>query len=104
MNDELRNVLSTQNVTSHVTMFCTGTIVSIAANDVQMGGKELAEFDPDICMKAIAGIQNTTQLTASRGCKPLRMMRRTGHNMLVMQATKEESWSLGSRRHQESHE
>ncbi|KAH7273145.1 hypothetical protein B0J15DRAFT_573986 [Fusarium solani] len=58
--DEVKSLLSTQNVTSHVTLISMGVIPSIVANNVAMGVKEFAEFDPKSSMDAIASIQNAT--------------------------------------------
>ncbi|KAJ4320381.1 hypothetical protein N0V84_005875 [Fusarium piperis] len=58
--DEVKSLLSAQNVTSHVTLISMGVIPSIVANNVAMGVKEFAEFDPKSSMDAIASIQNAT--------------------------------------------
>ncbi|KAK0611967.1 hypothetical protein B0T14DRAFT_500943 [Immersiella caudata] len=58
--DEIKSLLSTQNVTSHVTLLSMGIIPSIVSNNVAMGVKQWAEFDPKSSMEAIASIQNAT--------------------------------------------
>ncbi|RMJ12808.1 hypothetical protein CDV36_007507 [Fusarium kuroshium] len=58
--DEVKSLLSTQSVTSHVTLISMGVIPSIVANKVAMGVKGFSEFDPKSSMDAIATIQNAT--------------------------------------------
>ena len=87
ITNDVKNLLSTQNVTSHVTMVCMGVIPSIAANDVELGVKQFAQFDPKASMEAIAEIQNATADTQS-SVQAAANASRTGQNMMSLQASK----------------
>ena len=56
--DEVKSLLSSQNISSHITLISMGVIPSMVANNVQVGVKQFAEFDPKSSMEAIASIQN----------------------------------------------
>lgn len=58
--NDVKSLLSSQNVSSHVTLTSMGVIPSMVANEVKMGVKEFANFDPASNMEAIATIQNAT--------------------------------------------
>lgn len=63
--NEVKSLLSSQNITSHVTLISMGVIPSIASNTVEMGVSKFAEFDPKSSMEAIASIQNATAASQS---------------------------------------
>ena len=58
--NEVKILLSSQNINSHVTLISMGVIPSMVANNVQLGVKQFAAFDPKSSMEAIASIQNAT--------------------------------------------
>jgi len=53
--ENVKSLLSSQNVMSHVSMICMGVIPSIVADEVR-----IAESDPKATMEAPAGSQNPT--------------------------------------------
>lgn len=85
IGSDIKNLLSSQNVTSHVTMISMGLIPSIAANDVKMGVKQFANFDPKASMEAIATIQNSTA-TDQQSVKQSAAAARTGKQMMTMKS------------------
>lgn len=56
-SNDVKNLLSTQNVQSHVTMTCMGLIPSLVASDIELGVKQFAKFDPQESMTQIAANQ-----------------------------------------------
>ena len=59
-SNDAKNLLSTQNITSHCTLVTMGSIPSIKSNDVAMGVKQFADFDGASSMKDLAALQNAT--------------------------------------------
>lgn len=83
IGNDVKSLLSAQNVTSHVTLICMGVIPSIVANDVKMGVEKFAEFNPQANMQAIATIQNAT--VADQGTiKQSADAARTGQQMVSL--------------------
>lgn len=60
-----RDLLSTQQITSHASVVCMGVIPSIVANDVQVGVQQFADFDPAKMMGELATLANATQADQS---------------------------------------
>ncbi|KAL9123824.1 MAG: hypothetical protein Q9217_006785 [Psora testacea] len=86
IGNEVKNLLSAQNITSHVTLICMGVIPSIVANDVKIGAEKFAEFDPKSSMEAISTIQNAT--VADQGSvNQAADAARTGQQMVSLKAT-----------------
>ncbi|RFU78889.1 hypothetical protein TARUN_3328 [Trichoderma arundinaceum] len=84
-SNDVKNLLSTQNIQSHVTMVCMGVIPTLVANEVQLGVKQFANFDPKASMDAIAAVQNATvadQATVQQSAEAAR----TGGQMVSMKA------------------
>lgn len=84
--NSVKNLLSSQNISSHVTLICMGTIPSMVASDVKMGVEQFAKFDPEASMNAIATIQNATvadQGSVSQAAEAAR----TGQQMVSIKAT-----------------
>jgi hypothetical protein len=84
---DVKNLLSTQNVTSHVTLLSMGIVPSIVASDVTTAVKQFATFDPKSSMDAIALLSAGTEqdqktVTASAEAA------RTGGKMVAMQSAK----------------
>ncbi|KAL7893386.1 hypothetical protein HDV63DRAFT_387887 [Trichoderma sp. SZMC 28014] len=83
-SNDVKNLLSTQNVQSHVTMTCMGLIPTLKSNELEMGVKQFANFDPESSMKQIEAIQNATvadQATVDSAAAAAR----TGGEMVAMQ-------------------
>lgn len=55
---DVKNLLSQQNVTSHVTLISMGVIPTMVASEVGKAVEKFAEFDPSKNMAAVAAIQN----------------------------------------------
>jgi len=84
-SNSVKNLLSSQNITSHVTMICMGAIPSIVANEVKMGVEKFADSDPKASMEALASLQNAT--TADQdSVKQSADAARTGQQMVSMKA------------------
>lgn len=84
-SNEVKNLLSQQSITSHVTLLSMGIIPSMVANEVKLGVEKFAEFDPAASMEAIAKIQNATagdQNTVAASAAAAR----TGQQMIAMKA------------------
>ena len=62
IGNDVKNLLSTQNVTSHVTLISMGVIPSVVAGEVQLGVAQFTKFDPQSSMESIATIQNASKL------------------------------------------
>ncbi|KAG8527224.1 uncharacterized protein KY384_008654 [Bacidia gigantensis] len=86
IGNEVKNLLSSQNITSHVTMICMGVIPSMVANDVKLGVDKFAQFDPASSMAAIATIQNATA-TDQDSVKAAAESARTGKQMISMKTS-----------------
>lgn len=84
--NSVKNLLSTQNISSHVTLICMGTIPSMVASEVKQAVKEFSKFDPEASMTAISTIQNAT--VADQGSvTQAAEAARTGGQMVSMKAT-----------------
>jgi len=57
---DVKKLLSTQNITAHVTLISMGVIPSMVANDVQLAVKTFSKFDPKSAMETVATIKNAT--------------------------------------------
>ena len=85
IGNEMKYLLSSQNVASHVILISAGIIPSIVANNVKLGVERFAKFDPQASMETIATIQNATvadQSTVKAGADTAR----TGQQMVVLKA------------------
>ncbi|KAI1081487.1 hypothetical protein F5B20DRAFT_536198 [Whalleya microplaca] len=81
----VKSLLSSQNITSHVTMICMGAIPSIVANEVKLGVEKFADSDPKASMEALAGLQNATAADQD-SIKQAADAARTGQQMVSMKA------------------
>jgi len=84
-SNEVKNLLSTQSITSHVTLISMGVIPSMVANDVKIGVEKFATFDPKASMDAIATIQNAT-VQEQGTVQSSATAARTGQQMIAMKA------------------
>jgi hypothetical protein len=55
---DVKNLLSQQNVQSHVTVLTMGVIPTMVANEVSIAVEKFASFDPKSNMEAVAAMQN----------------------------------------------
>jgi hypothetical protein len=62
---DVKNLLSQQNVQSHVTVLTMGVIPSMVASGVSLAVEKFANFDPKSNMEAVAAIQNATSAEQS---------------------------------------
>lgn len=82
-SNSVKDMLSSQNVTSHVSLICMGCVPSIASNKVQIGVQTFADSDPKQNMEALAALQNATasgQETIQQAAEAAR----TGQQMVSM--------------------
>jgi hypothetical protein len=80
----VKNLLSQQNVSSHVTLLSMGVIPSMVSNDVAIAVKEFASFDPKTNMEQVAAIQNATADEQST-IKSMAEASRTGEQSSALQ-------------------
>jgi hypothetical protein len=59
-SNSAKNLLSTQNVTSHCSLITMGIIPSIKSNQVAMAVKSFSDFDPAKTMEQLATLQGAT--------------------------------------------
>lgn len=86
-SNDVKNLLSTQNVQSHVTMTCMGVIPSLKSSEIQMGVKQFAKFDPESSMKQIQTIQNAT-MDSQKTVDSAAAAARAGGKMMAMEGGK----------------
>ncbi len=60
-SDDVKNMLSSQQISSHVSIVAMGSIPSIKSTEVQLGVKTLADFDPAKMMDKLATLANATK-------------------------------------------
>ncbi len=85
-SNSVKNLLSTQNISSHVTLICMGTIPSMVASEVKQAVKQFSKFDPESSMTAISTIQNATVADQGSVTQSAEAAR-TGGQMVSMKAT-----------------
>jgi hypothetical protein len=83
MAADVKNLLSSQNVTTHVTLISMGVIPSMVAGEVKLGVQTFAKFDPKSSMEAIASLQNAT-VGGQDSIKASAQAARTGKQMVTM--------------------
>lgn len=57
---DIKNLLSTQEISTHCNITTRGSIPSIKANNIKMAVKEFSEFDGKAAMEKLAALQNAT--------------------------------------------
>jgi hypothetical protein len=80
---DVKNLLSSQNVTTHVTLISMGVIPSMVASEVKLGVQAFAKFDPKSSMEALAALQNST-VQGQDSLKASAAAARTGKQMITM--------------------
>lgn len=92
--NDIKNLLSRQNISSHVTIIAMGAIPSIKSNQVQVGVKTFAEFDPAKMMSNLASMSNSTAGDRSSVAASAAAAR-TGAQMLAIQGSTVSNVMLG---------
>jgi hypothetical protein len=93
-SNDVKRMLSMQQISSHCSVITMGSIPSIKSNMVKIGVKQFADFDPASMMDKLATLQNATasdmdSVAASAASA------RTGGQMVQMQATQVKSVMSG---------
>jgi hypothetical protein len=93
-SNDVKRMLSLQQISSHCSIITMGSIPSIKSNTVKIGVKEFADFDGASMMEKLATLQNATasdedSVSASAASA------RTGGQMVQMQATQVKSVMSG---------
>ena len=86
-SNEAKNLLSTQNISSHVTLITMGSIPSIKSNAVEMGVKGFTNDDAAKNMAALQKLQNATA-GDFESIDSAASNARTGKQMISMQTAK----------------
>jgi hypothetical protein len=81
---DVKNLLSQQNVTSHVTLLSMGVIPSIVASDVDKAVQKFTDFDPASNMKQVMAIQSATD-ASQESVKQKAEAARTGEQAAELQ-------------------
>lgn len=92
--NDIKNLLSTQNITSHISIIATGAIPSIKSNQVQIGVKTFADFDPAKMMGNLATLANATS-NDKASVAASATAARTGAQMLAIQGSQVANVMLG---------
>jgi hypothetical protein len=93
-SNDIKNLLSTQNISSHVSIIATGSIPSIKSNQVQIGVKTFADFDPAKMMTNLATLANATT-NDKNSVAASATAARTGAQMLAIQGSQVANVMLG---------
>jgi hypothetical protein len=93
-SNDIKNLLSSQNVTSHISLITMGSIPSIKSNQVQIGVKTFADFDPAKMMANLATLANATS-TDQQSVASSATAAQTGAQMLAIQGSQVQNVMLG---------
>lgn len=85
--NDIKNLISVQDITSHCTITTRGSIPSIKSNQVKLAVKEFSNFDGKASMENIAALQNATA-SAKDSVDASAEKARMGEQMLSMQNSK----------------
>lgn len=91
---DAKNLLSSQQISSHVSIITVGSIPSIKSNEIAIGVKEFADFDPSKMMAKLATLANATT-TDQDSVKAAAERARTGGQMLQIRRSEIESVMSG---------
>lgn len=92
--NDIKNMLSTQNITSHVSLVAIGAIPSIKSNQVKVAVKEFANFDPASMMTNLAALANATTADKTSVAQSATAAQ-TGAQMLAIQGSTVSNVMLG---------
>lgn len=81
--NDIKSLMSIQNVTSHCTITTRGSIPSIKSNQVKLAVKEFANFDGKSAMENVAALQNMTA-SAKDSVDESAEKARTGEKMISL--------------------
>ena len=93
-SNDIKNLFSTQNISSHCTITTRGSIPSIKANSVKMAVKEFADFDGESAMEKLAALQTATASDMDSMDKSAQSAR-TGQQMISMEIAKIQGVLMG---------
>ena len=82
--NDVRKMLSTQSISSHVTMVVMGSIPSIKSNAIKMGVKTFANFDASKITSSLSVVENISS-SEKRTVKSSSNSARTGARVMAMQ-------------------
>lgn len=91
---DIKNMLSKQTVSSHVSVIAMGAIPSIKSNQVQIGVKQFADFDPAKMMGNLATLANSTA-NDKGSVSAAATAARTGKQMMEIQGSTVTNVMLG---------
>lgn len=91
---DIKNMLSKQTVSSHVSLITMGSIPSIKSNQVKIGVKQFADFDPAKMMDKLATLANSTS-SEKKSVAESAAAARTGKQMIEMQGATVNNVMLG---------
>lgn len=93
-SNDIKNLLSSQNVTSHISLVTMGSIPSIKSNQVQIGVKTFADFDPAKMMEKLGTLANATT-SDQKSVADSATAAQTGAQMLAIQGSTVSNVMLG---------
>ncbi|MBU1358617.1 MAG: hypothetical protein KKC79_21030 [Gammaproteobacteria bacterium] len=82
--DDIKNLLSTANVTSHISVISMGCIPTITANSVKTAVKQFGEMDPNAMMGQLVTLNNATNSEKTSLAEAANASR-TGQQMVELQ-------------------
>lgn len=91
---DVKNLLSSQSISSHVTLITMGAIPTIKSGEVQLGVKQFSEFDPAKMMDKLATLANATSSDQSSVAESAQAAR-TGQQMLSIRKSEVQSVMTG---------
>lgn len=91
---DVKNLLSSQQISSHISIVAMGSIPNIKSNEVQLGVKTLADFDPAKMMGKLATLANATSST-QESIDEAATSARTGAQMLSIRDSEIQSVMSG---------
>lgn len=93
-SNDVKRMLSMQQISSHCSVITMGSIPSIKSNLVKVGVKEFSDFDPASMMGKLAALQNATAAEQD-SVAAAAASARTGGQLTQMQATQVKSVMTG---------
>lgn len=91
----MKNLMSTQVVTSHINIICTGLIPTIKSSQVENAVQQFTKFSPDETMGQLASLQNATASDLNT-MDSAAQAARTGQQMINLEAAKVKSVLSGT--------
>jgi len=92
--NDAKKLLSTQNIQSHVSLVVMGVIPSVKSNEIQIGVKQFADFDPATMMGKLATLSNATA-SDQKSTQESASTARTGGQMVELRASEIKSVMSG---------